>query len=180
MTEAQARGLVAVLATAYPGQVLEEPTIQLYAHQLRKLHSFSAAAKAVEKAISSSQFFPSIAALRETYRALYRSELAGQALNELEQAGAGPRELPAEVRAFAQNLRVRGMSRNEKIASDLLAGVERIGPGECADCKQQAELARYGSLELCSRCVAPRIRVAVDLEEQERRAKTTTSREEVT
>lgn len=63
MTRSEAQALVATLAAAWPRQPIEQPTLDIYAHDLADL-PFEIAAEAITELRRTATFFPAIAEIR--------------------------------------------------------------------------------------------------------------------
>lgn len=69
MTEAQCKALVATLAAAFPREVIDQATLNIYAQDLADLE-FQTGGDAVAALRKSSRFFPTIGEIRERYAEL--------------------------------------------------------------------------------------------------------------
>lgn len=167
MTADEARGIVAVLAAAYPSATLEPETVALYVAQFSRLESLDAAKATVQTLLDGSKHMPTLAEFRETYnlhRRREREELARAPA--LAEPGA---PMPEEVRRLIARIG-RSPDGGTAAVEERTATLETVKPGRCDDCGQDsvyAERRRLGRFTLCQSCAGSRLRVALDLRREQ-------------
>jgi hypothetical protein len=170
VTPAQAQALFARMRTAFPQAPVKDGTLKVYLQTLTPW-GHESGAKAVESAIETCRFFPSIADLHHHYafvREQKRREL-GQERRRLERLAEDNaphvelRDIPS-VQEHLAKLRGNG-------GAEPLVHLEEVSEGLCDDCmatardqKEPGPRFAFYSLALCSRCVAHRLRVKAQVE----------------
>lgn len=158
MTESEARQLLARLKAAFPRQVLEQPTVDLYLEKLGAW-AFEPARQAVDLVIVEAKGFPSLGALRETYRLLAAREAEErerrERLQEWDQLSHGPRPPVDEI---LKRLPTAGREFVEAVRGGSNLDLEIAASGACDDCASDGRRYVYGTFLVCGECGAKRLR----------------------